>query len=57
MVLGETDTLRWKGKEMIPIGQLKLLLTKAGLEFKIVRVEGSVAHVNILVAEGSDVHS
>jgi hypothetical protein len=42
---------------MIPIGQLRLLLTKAGLEYVITRVEGNVAHVNILVAAGSDVHS
>jgi hypothetical protein len=42
---------------MIPIGQLRLLLTKAGLEYVITRVEGNVAHVNILVAEQSDVHS
>jgi hypothetical protein len=42
---------------MIPVGQLRLLLTKAGLEYRIIRVEGNVAHVNILVAEGSDVHS
>ena len=42
---------------MIPVGQLRLLLTKAGLEYVITRVEGNVAHVNILVAEGSDVHS
>ena len=42
---------------MIPVGQLRLLLTNAGLEYVITRVEGNVAHVNILVAEGSDVHS
>jgi hypothetical protein len=42
---------------MIPVGQLRLLLIKAGLEFKITRVEGNIAHVNIIVAEGSDVHS
>jgi hypothetical protein len=42
---------------MIPVGQLRLLLTKAGLEYKITRVEGNVAHVNILVAEQPDVHS
>jgi hypothetical protein len=42
---------------MIPLGQLRLLLTKAGLEYVITRVDGNVAHVNIIVAEGSDVHS
>ena len=42
---------------MIPIGQLRLLLTKAGLEYVIPRVEGNIAHVNIIVAEQSDVHS
>jgi len=42
---------------MIPVGQLRLLLTKVGLEYVITRIEGNVAHVNILVAEGSDVHS
>ena len=42
---------------MIPVGQLRLLLTKAGIEYVITRVEGNVAHVNILVADGSDVHS
>ena len=42
---------------MITVGQLRLLLTKAGLEYVITSVEGNVAHVNILVAEGSDVHS
>ena len=42
---------------MIPVGQLRLLLTKAGLEYVITRVNGNVAHVNIIVAEGSDVHS
>ncbi len=42
---------------MIPVGQLRLLLTKAGLEYVITRVDGNVAHVNIIVAEGSDVHS
>lgn len=42
---------------MIPVGQLRLLLTKAGLDYIITRVDGNVAHVNILVAEGSDVHS
>ena len=57
MVLGAADTSRWKGQAMIPVGQLRLLLTKAGLEYRIIRVEGNVAHVNILVAEGSDVHS
>jgi hypothetical protein len=36
---------------MIPIGQLRLLLTKAGLEYSITRIEGNVAHVNILIAE------
>ena len=41
---------------MIPIGQLRLLLTKAGLEFAITRVEGNIAHVNILVEEQPDVH-
>lgn len=41
---------------MIPIGQLRLLLTKAGLEFSITRVEGNIAHVNILVEEQPDVH-
>lgn len=57
MVFGAADTLRWKGKEMIPVGQLRLLLTKAGLNYIITRVDGNVAHVNILVMEGSDVHS
>ena len=57
MVLGSADTSRWKGQVMIPVGQLRLLLTKAGLEYVITRVEGNVAHVNILVMEGSDVHS
>jgi len=33
------------------------MLRKAGLEFVITRVEGNVAHVNIMVQEGSDVHS
>mgnify|MGYP000111676275 CR=1 FL=1 len=43
---------------MIPIGQLRLLLTKAGLEYTITRIDGNVAHVNILVAEvKGDVHS
>jgi hypothetical protein len=42
---------------MIPVGQLRLLLTKAGLEYVITRVDGNVAHVNIIVAEGSDVYS
>ena len=42
---------------MIPVGQLRLLLTQAGLEYKITRVEGTVAHVNIIVAEQPDVHS
>ena len=42
---------------MIPVGQLRLLLTKAGLEYKITRVEGNVAHVNILVGDQPDVHS
>ena len=43
---------------MIPVGQLRLLLTKAGLEYKITRVEGNVAHVNILVdGVKKDVHS
>ena len=41
---------------MIPVGQLRLLLTKAGLEYVITRVNGNVAHVNIIVAEDSDVH-
>ena len=36
---------------MIPIGQLRLLLTKAGLEYSITRIEGNVAPVNILIAE------
>ena len=40
---------------MIPVGQLRLLLTKAGLEYVITRVEGNIAHVNILVAEQPDV--
>ena len=43
---------------MIPAGQLRLLLTKAGLEYVITRVEGNVAHVNILVdGVKKDVHS
>jgi len=42
---------------MIPVGQLRLILTKAGLKYIITRVEGKVAHVNILVAEQPDVHS
>ena len=43
---------------MIPVGQLRLLLTKAGLEYVITRVECNVAHVNILVEEvEKDVHS
>ena len=42
---------------MIPVGQLRLLLTKAGLASQLPRVEGNVAHVNILVAEQTDVHS
>jgi len=43
---------------MIPVGQLRLLLTKAGLEYVITRVEGNVTHVNILVAGvEKDVHS
>ena len=42
---------------MIPVGQLRLLLTKAGLDYVITRVEGKVAHVNILVEEvKKDVH-
>ena len=42
---------------MIPVGQLRLLLTKAGLNYIITRVEGKVAHVNILVEEvKEDVH-
>ena len=57
MVLGSSDTYGWKGHGMIPVGQLRLLLTKAGLEYVITRVEGNVAHVNILVAEQPDVHS
>jgi len=57
VVLRSSDTYGWKGHGMIPVGQLRLLLTKAGLEFVITRVEGNVAHVNIIVAEGSDVHS
>ena len=42
---------------MIPVGQLRLLLTKAGLNYIITRVDGNVAHVNVLV-EGAkeDVH-
>jgi hypothetical protein len=36
---------------MIPIGQLRLLLTKAGLDYVITRVEGNIAHVNILIDE------
>ena len=42
---------------MIPVSMLRVLLTKEGLEFKIVKVIGNVAQVNIIVAEGSDVHS
>lgn len=42
---------------MIPVGQLRLMLRKAGLDFVITRVEGNIAHVNILVAEQTDVHS
>ena len=42
---------------MIPVGQLRLMLRKAGLEFVITRVQGNVAHVNLMVPEGSDVHS
>ena len=42
---------------MMPVGQLRLLLTKAGLEYVITRVEGNVAHVNILLSEQPDVHS
>lgn len=57
MVLGSSGTYGWKGYGMIPVGQLRLMLRKAGLDFVITRVEGNVAHVNILVAEGSDVHS
>lgn len=57
MVLGTVDTARRKGHSMIPIGQLRLLLTKAGLEFVITRVDGNVAHVNILVGDQPDVHS
>ena len=57
MVLGTIDTSTRGESIMIPVGQLRLLLTKAGLEYKITRVEGNVAHVNILVAEQPDVHS
>ena len=39
---------------MIPVGQLRLLLTKAGLEYVITRVEGNVEHVNTLVAGVKD---
>jgi len=39
---------------MIPLGQLKLLLTKAGLDYIITRVDGEVAHVNILVARDKE---
>lgn len=42
---------------MIPVGQLRLALTKLGLNYIITRVDGNVAHVNILVAEEKDVHS
>ena len=43
---------------MIPIGQLRLLLTKAGLQYVITRVDGNIAHVNILIDEvKKDVHS
>ena len=42
---------------MIPLSMLRVLLTKEGLEFKIVKVVGNVAQVNIIVAEESDVHS
>ena len=42
---------------MIPISMLKRLFIKEGLEFKIVKVVGNVAQVNIIVAEPSDVHS
>ncbi len=42
---------------MTPIDMLKRLLIKEGLEFKIVKVVGNVAQVNIIVAEPSDVHS
>ena len=57
MVLGTLDTFTRKGRSMIPVGQLRLLLTKAGLEYVITRVDGNVAHVNIIVAEQPDVHS
>ena len=42
---------------MIPVGQLRLMLRKEGLEFVITRIEGNVAHVNIMVQEIQDVHS
>ena len=43
---------------MIPVGQLRLLLTKAGLDYVITHVDGRVAHVNILVTvEDKNVHS
>tara|TARA_B110000483_G_scaffold26734_1_gene32221 strand:- start:2215 stop:2343 length:129 start_codon:yes stop_codon:yes gene_type:complete len=42
---------------MIPVSMLRRLLTKEGLDFKIVKVIGNVAQVNIIVAEDSDVHS
>ncbi len=42
---------------MIPVSMLRRLLTKEGLDFKIIKVIGNVAQVNIIVAEGSDVHS
>jgi len=57
MVLGTIDTSTRGESIMIPVGQLRLLLTKAGLEYVITRVEGNVAHVNIIVAEQPDVHS
>jgi len=42
---------------MIPIGQLRLALTKLGLNYVIARVEGKVAIVHVLVREDEDVHS
>jgi hypothetical protein len=39
------------------VHKLRILLREAGIDFIVSRVDGRIAHVNVLVSEDKDVHS